>query len=48
MMELMLSLRQDVRTQKLWPLSDKIRDGLAKLGIVLEDRKDGTTWKRVS
>jgi cysteinyl-tRNA synthetase len=48
MMDLILSLRQDIRAQKLWPLSDKIRDGLAKLGIVLEDRKDGTSWKRVS
>jgi len=48
LMDLLIALRNDVRSQKLWPLSDKIRDGLAKLGIVLEDRKEGTAWKRTS
>ena len=48
LMELIISLRAEVRAQKLFPLSDKIRDGLAKLGIVLEDKKDGTTWRRVT
>jgi cysteinyl-tRNA synthetase len=48
LMDLLIALRNDVRVQKLWPLSDKIRDGLAKLGIVLEDRKEGTAWKRTS
>jgi len=48
LMELLIAIRNDARSQKLWPLSDKIRDGLTKLGIVLEDRKEGTTWKRTS
>jgi cysteinyl-tRNA synthetase len=39
-------LRSEVRTQKLWGLSDKIRDGLKKIGIVLEDKKDGTVWRK--
>ena len=30
-----------------WSFSDRIRDGLAGLGIALEDKKDGTSWKRV-
>ena len=47
-MDFIIALRQEVRAQKLWALSDRIRDGLAKLGIVLEDRKEGTTWKRIS
>jgi cysteinyl-tRNA synthetase len=47
-MDLIIALRQEVRSQKLWPLSDTIRDGLAKLGISLEDKKDGTSWKRTS
>jgi cysteinyl-tRNA synthetase len=47
-MELIIALRQEARTQKLWTLSDKIRDGLSKLGVALEDKKDGTTWKRTS
>jgi len=45
-MDLIIALRQEVRAQKLWSLSDKIRDGLAKLGIILEDKKGGTSWKR--
>ncbi len=45
LIELLVALRKEVRAQKLWALSDRIRDGLAKLGIVLEDRKEGTTWK---
>jgi cysteinyl-tRNA synthetase len=48
LMDLIIGLRQEARTQKLWSLSDRIRDGLAKLGIVLEDRKEGTTWKRAT
>jgi cysteinyl-tRNA synthetase len=48
LMELIIALRQEARTQKLWTLSDKIRDGLSKLGVALEDKKDGTTWKRTS
>lgn len=46
LMGLIIALRQEVRAQKLWPLSDKIRDGLTMLGITLEDKKDGTSWKR--
>jgi cysteinyl-tRNA synthetase len=45
LIDLLIDLRKEIRAQKLWALSDKIRDGLARLGIVLEDRKEGTTWK---
>ncbi len=48
LLALLVEVRSDVRTQKLWPLSDKIRDGLARLGFVLEDKREGTTWKRTS
>ncbi len=48
LMDLFIALRQDVRQRKLWPLADRIRDGLGALGITLEDGKDGTTWKRMS
>jgi cysteinyl-tRNA synthetase len=47
LMTLLLSLRGDMRKEKLWGLSDKIRDGLTRLGVTLEDSKEGTTWKRV-
>jgi cysteinyl-tRNA synthetase len=46
LVQLLVDLRAEVRTQKLWGLSDKIRDGLKKLGIVLEDKKDGTVWRK--
>ncbi|MGA2624517.1 MAG: cysteine--tRNA ligase [Bacteroidota bacterium] len=46
LMDLIISLRAEARAQKLFSFSDKIRDGLAKLGIVLEDKKEGTTWKK--
>ncbi len=45
LMELIISLRAEARVQKMFLFSDKIRDGLTKLGITLEDKKDGTTWK---
>ena len=48
LMDLLISIRNDIRVQKLWTLSDKIRDGLARVGITLEDKKTGTTWKKVS
>jgi cysteinyl-tRNA synthetase len=48
LMNLLIALRQEVRRQKLWPLADRIRDGLGALGITLEDGKDGTTWKKTS
>jgi cysteinyl-tRNA synthetase len=43
--ELLISVRQDLRAAKQFALSDKIRDELAKLGVTLEDGTQGTTWK---
>jgi cysteinyl-tRNA synthetase len=43
--ELLISLRRDLRQQKLWALSDQIRTRLMELGVLLEDSKDGTTWR---
>lgn len=47
LMDLLIGLRADLRKEKLWALSDRIRDGLQAIGVVLEDRKEGTGWKRV-
>lgn len=47
LLSLFISMRADLRREKLWGLSDKIRDGLLAVGIVLEDKKEGTAWKRV-
>jgi cysteinyl-tRNA synthetase len=43
-MDLVLELRQQARTNKDWTTSDKIRDGLAAAGITVKDSKEGTNW----
>ena len=43
--DLLLSIRQDLRKAKQWALSDKIRDELKTLGVVVEDSSQGSTWR---
>lgn len=43
--DLLIGLRQELRRQKLWSLSDMVRDRLAELDVILEDSKDGTSWR---
>jgi cysteinyl-tRNA synthetase len=43
--ELLIEVRSEIRKQKLWALSDLIRDRLKELGVTLEDSKDGTRWR---
>lgn len=43
-MRLILDMRQAARTNKDWGTSDKIRDVLKELDIVVKDGKDGATW----
>jgi cysteinyl-tRNA synthetase len=45
LIRLLAELRNEARARKEWALSDSIRDRLGKIGILLEDSKDGTTWK---
>lgn len=40
-----ISIRAKHKENKEWQEADKIRSNLKSLGIVLEDNKDGTTWK---
>ena len=40
-----VNLRKELREAKQYALSDRIRNGLGDLGIVLEDGTSGTTWK---
>jgi len=42
--DLLISVRRDLRAEKNWAMSDKIRDELKVLGVILEDGKDGTSW----
>jgi cysteinyl-tRNA synthetase len=43
--ELLIEMRAEARKQKLWALSDLVRDRLLQLGVVLEDSKEGTSWR---
>ncbi|MDR2392085.1 MAG: cysteine--tRNA ligase [Planctomycetota bacterium] len=42
--DLLVALRSEARTAKNFPLSDRIRDGLGKLGVELNDRGNESTW----
>ncbi len=43
--DLLLSLRQDLRAQKQFALADKVRSGLTGLGVTIEDTPKGPRWK---
>ncbi len=43
--DLLVSVRDELRAAKSYQLSDKIREELSKLGVILEDEPGGTTWR---
>ena len=43
--DLLVSLRTELRQEKQWALADKVREGLASLSVYLEDTPDGTVWR---
>lgn len=43
--EILLNLRLDAKRSKDFATSDKIRDELAKAGVLVKDRKDGSDWE---
>jgi cysteinyl-tRNA synthetase len=45
LLDLLVQLRTQVRKEKNFKLADEIRNKLAALGVVLEDRPDGTSWR---
>ncbi|MCY3780941.1 MAG: cysteine--tRNA ligase, partial [Chloroflexi bacterium] len=45
LIEMLIAMRAEARAERDYARSDQIRDHLAALGVVLEDRADGTTWK---
>jgi cysteinyl-tRNA synthetase len=45
LLDLLVNLRARLRKEKNFKLSDEIRKELAALGVSLEDRPDGTTWR---
>ncbi len=46
LMGLLIELRATARGSKDFATADRIRQRLQEIGIVLEDRKDGTGWRR--
>jgi cysteinyl-tRNA synthetase len=44
--DLLLEVRDQLRAEKNWKLSDAIRDGLAERGVTVEDSPTGATWRR--
>lgn len=45
LMQLLIELRAEARKNKDYAMSDRIRDGLNEIGVTIEDRKEGTTWR---
>ncbi|WXG40953.1 MAG: cysteine--tRNA ligase [Candidatus Freyarchaeum deiterrae] len=45
LVELLIELRNRSREKKDWKTADYIRDKLKEAGILIEDSKEGTTWK---
>lgn len=43
--DLLLQIREEARKGKNYALSDRIRNGLAEVGVTVSDTKDGPTWK---
>ena len=45
LIEMLIAMRAQARVDKNYAESDRIRDSLADMGVILEDRPDGTIWK---
>ncbi|MHB1687648.1 MAG: cysteine--tRNA ligase [Ignavibacteriaceae bacterium] len=47
LIDFLIKLRIDAKKEKNFLLSDKIRDGLKELGIILQDGKEKTSYKKI-
>ncbi|MCK4417183.1 MAG: cysteine--tRNA ligase [Candidatus Latescibacteria bacterium] len=45
LVSLLVKLREELRRDRQWGLADKIRDGLNRLAIAVEDRPGGVVWR---
>jgi cysteinyl-tRNA synthetase len=45
LIEMLIAMRAQARANKNYAESDRIRGELAKIGVLLEDRSDGTIWR---
>ena len=48
LMDIILGIRERYRRNKEWQEADALRDRLAELGIVVDDRPEGPIWRRES
>ncbi len=46
-MNVLIDTRNELRREKQWQLSDFIRNKLSEIGFALDDRPEGTTWKKI-
>jgi cysteinyl-tRNA synthetase len=45
LVEIVLDIRQTYRQNRDWEQADQLRDRLAEIGIQVEDRPEGATWR---
>jgi cysteinyl-tRNA synthetase len=45
LIDMILNIRTEVKSKKDFQTSDKIRDELTKLGVIVKDKKDGFEWE---
>ena len=43
--DLLVTLRTELRAAKQWQLADRVRDGLLELGVEVKDGPEGTVWQ---
>jgi cysteinyl-tRNA synthetase len=46
-LDFIMNLRSEAKLNRDYATSDKIRDGLQKIGFQLKDSKEGTTWNKI-
>ncbi|GBC71814.1 Cysteine--tRNA ligase [Candidatus Calditenuaceae archaeon HR02] len=46
LVQLIVEVRSELRRNKQYELADRIREGLGRLGIILEDTDTGTKWRQ--
>jgi cysteinyl-tRNA synthetase len=46
LMKLLIEIRATARKDKNFPLADQVRKGLEAISVTLEDRADGTIWRK--
>ena len=47
LIQVLMNVRQQARESGRYDIADTVRSRLAELGIALEDRPDGTTWRKI-